>query len=91
MAAELSIRGIAGVRSPRYRVAALGNVATVASRRNSGHGKRVTARLCRSLAEDVDHIGLNVKADNRAALSGYEELGFEIVASCGEFMIQRRR
>jgi ribosomal protein S18 acetylase RimI-like enzyme len=78
------------VHSPEYKVAALGNIATLPSHRGRGYGKRVTARLGQSLLKEVSHIGLNVNADNKTAISLYEKLGFEIVASYGEFMIQRR-
>ena len=50
----------------------------------------VTARLCRSLRETVDHIGLNVQADNDAALACYRKLGFEIVAPYGEFTVEQK-
>ena len=83
----VSVAGV-HVYSRQYRVAALGNVATHASYRNRGCARRVTARLCQSLAEEVDHIGLNVKCGNRPAIACYERLGFEIVASYGEFMIE---
>jgi GNAT superfamily N-acetyltransferase len=78
------------VYSESYRVAALGNIATHPAYRRRGYGKLVTARLCQSLLEKVDHIGLNVKVDNEAAVCCYQKLGFEIVASYGEFMIQLR-
>lgn len=88
---RLRVVSIAGIHvySPTYRVAALGNIATSPSYRNRGLGRKVTARLCRSLLGQVDHIGLNVKADNRAAISCYERLGFEVVASYGEFTATR--
>jgi len=41
------------------------------------------------LLEDVCHIGLNVKADNDAAISCYRRLGFETVAPYGEYMVER--
>jgi RimJ/RimL family protein N-acetyltransferase len=85
----VSIAGI-HVYSERYRVAALGNIATHPTRRNKGYGKLVTAQLCQSLSESVDGIGLNVKADNHSAISCYKKLGFEIIASFGEFMIQAK-
>jgi len=86
----VSVAGV-HVYSLRYRVAALGNVATRPSWRNRGYARRVTARLCRSLRGEVDHVGLNVKSDNRAALRCYESLGFEVAASYGEFAIETRR
>lgn len=78
------------VYSPAYRVAALGNVATAPSHRNRGYARQVTARTCQSLLSESDHIGLNVKADNAAAISCYRALGFEIAASYDEHMIERR-
>jgi ribosomal protein S18 acetylase RimI-like enzyme len=78
------------VYSERYRVAAMGNIATHPSYRRRGYGKSVTARLCRSLLEKVDHIGLNVKADNEAAVCCYQKAGFEVNASYGEFVIERK-
>jgi len=83
-----SIAGI-HVYSEEYRVAALGNITTHPLHRKQGYGTAVTARLCRSLSAKVDHIGLNVKANNSAAISCYEKLGFNIIASYGEFMIKR--
>jgi ribosomal protein S18 acetylase RimI-like enzyme len=87
---ENALVSLAGVHvfSETYGVAALGNIATHPAYRNHGHGTRVTARLCRSLTEKVKHIGLNVKTDNHAALSCYRKLGFDIVATYGEFMVE---
>lgn len=87
--ALVSIAGI-HVYSETYRVAALGNITTHPAWRNKGLGTLVTARLCQSLSEKVDHIGLNVKADNRQAIACYQKLGFEIIASYGEFMVHIR-
>jgi GNAT superfamily N-acetyltransferase len=77
------------VYSERYRVAAVGNVVTHPACRNRGYARQVTARLCRSLLEKVEHIGLHVKADNEAALACYRKLGFEIIASYSEFMVEK--
>jgi len=85
----VSIAGI-HVYSAQYRVAALGNIATHSAHRNRGYSRLVTARPCQSLSTTVDHIGLNVKADNSAALSCYKKLGFQIIATYGEFMLERR-
>jgi len=82
----LSIAGI-HVYSEKYKVAALGNIVTHPLYRGKGFGKSVTARLCRSLFEHVDNIGLNVKADNAAAIAMYRKLGFEIVGSYYEVMV----
>lgn len=85
----VSIAGI-HVYSEGYRVAALGNITTHPSWRNKGYGRLVTARLCQSLSETIDCIGLNVKADNSKAISCYKKLGFVVIASYGEFMAQRK-
>lgn len=73
---------IAGVHaySPRYKVAALGNIATLPSYRGRGYAGRVTARLCQALSAEGVTVGLNVKADNAAAIACYRGLGFELVA-----------
>jgi predicted GNAT family acetyltransferase len=86
----ISVAGV-HVYSERYRVAAIGNVVTHPTYRNKGYGRLVTARLCRSLLEKVEHIGLNVKADNNAALACYRKLGFEIIAPYGEFAAEQKR
>ncbi len=72
------------VYSPRYRVAALGNIATDARWRGRGLARKVTSRLCRALVDEVDVLGLNVRADNEAALRCYRGLGFEPVAEYDE-------
>ncbi len=63
----------------------MGNIATHADYRGKGYGKIVAARVCKSLLNDIDHIGLNVKADNTSAIKCYEKLGFEVISSYGEF------
>ncbi len=78
------------VYSPEYRVGTLGNIATNPVFRGRGFGSAVTAMVCRSLLETVDHVGLNVRADNPAAVSCYEKLGFVTVSSYGEFMARQR-
>jgi len=85
----ISIAGI-HVYSPRYKVAAIGNITTLPECRNRGFGARVTAALCRSLRREGISIGLNVKTDNHAAITCYEGIGFEKVATYGEFMVQRK-
>jgi len=83
----VSIAGI-HVYSKKYSVAALGNIVTHPDYRDRGLGKSVTARLCQSLRQKrIDHIGLNVKADNAIAISLYKNLGFEIVSHYYECMI----
>jgi predicted GNAT family acetyltransferase len=70
---------VAGVHvwSPTWRVAALGNVATLPAARTAGLATAACARLCRMLLDDgIDTISLNVRADNAAAIRTYEKLGF---------------
>ena len=54
--------------------AAIGNIYTRRDRRGRGLGRIVTARVMRELA-DVETVGLNVRADNAAAIQLYESLG----------------
>ena len=82
----VSVAGV-HVYSQTYRVASLGNVVTHPDYRGNGLAASATARLCRSLTETVDHIGLNVRADNAAAMGLYEKLGFEKVSPYHECMI----
>src|SRR5207248_2709826 len=72
---------VAGVHvySPKYRVAALGNVTTHPDFRGRGLATAVCAKLCQELLRTVDHIGLNVKADNVSAIACYKRLGFECI------------
>jgi ribosomal protein S18 acetylase RimI-like enzyme len=79
---------VAGVHvySPKHRVAALGNVTTRPDLRGQGLARTAVTALCRQLLTSVDHIGLNVKTDNVAAIGLYRRLGFEPVAEfleCG--------
>jgi ribosomal protein S18 acetylase RimI-like enzyme len=73
---------VAGIHvySAVHRVAALGNVTTRPDLRGSGLGSAVVSALCGRLLETVDHIGLNVKADNVAAVNLYRRLGFGTAA-----------
>jgi ribosomal protein S18 acetylase RimI-like enzyme len=85
------LASIAGVHcfSPEYGVAAIGNVTTHPDYRGRGLAQKTTARLCQSLAGHVQHIGLNVKADNAAALAVYDKLGFQVAGHYEEFMLSR--
>jgi ribosomal protein S18 acetylase RimI-like enzyme len=83
---------VAGVHvwSPEWRVAALGNVATVPESRGRGLAKAACAQLCRVLLEDgIDTISLNVRADNLAAIAAYEKLGFAHAADYVEVPLSR--
>jgi ribosomal protein S18 acetylase RimI-like enzyme len=83
---EGAIVAAAGVHvySASERVAALGNIATDPALRGGGLAARVTARLCTTLSDTVDVIGLNVKATNVAAIRCYERLGFATIARFDE-------
>jgi predicted GNAT family acetyltransferase len=83
----VSIAGV-HVYSPQYRVAALGNITTLPAYRGRGYGTRVIATLCRALIDEDIEIGLNVKADNEAAIACYRKIGFRTVASYEEFAAQ---
>ncbi|MEU7754459.1 GNAT family N-acetyltransferase [Micromonospora sp. NPDC049171] len=80
---------VAGVHvfSPTYRVAALGNVTTHPRWRGRGLAASVVAALCARLRESVQHVTLNVKADNAAAVRLYERVGFTRVADYDEWTL----
>jgi ribosomal protein S18 acetylase RimI-like enzyme len=86
----VSVAGI-HVYSAEYRVAALGNITTHPDFRGRGLAKQVTAKLCSALREQVDHIGLNVSTTNARALACYEQLGFERIATYGEYTLDLKR
>ena len=85
----VSVAGV-HVYSEAYKVAALGNITTHPAYRGQGLARIVTARLCRSLLETVDYIGLNVKVDNQSAISLYQRLGFEPVCTYHEYMVEAK-
>lgn len=87
---EIVAAGGVHVYSPAERVAALGNIAVAESHRGRGLGTRITARICGSVLESVDHVGLNVRRDNRAAIACYERLGFAAVAPYEEHILHAR-
>lgn len=82
---------IAGVHSysKRYRVAALGNVATHPEHRGQGWARQVVAHMCRMMLNDVDTIGLNVSQSNTAAIRLYTQLGFAHVTEYEECFVTR--
>ena len=86
------IAAVAGVHvySPARRVASLGNIATRPDARGRGLARRVTAALCRLLQAEIDVIGLNVRADNAAAIACYRGVGFEIRHAYDEWRVTRR-
>lgn len=83
----VSVAGV-HVYSPQYKVAALGNITTHPLFRGQGLAKITVAKLCQALLEKVEQIGLNVKADNNSAISCYEKLGFERIATYEEFSLE---
>ena len=76
------------VYSAEYRVAALGNIATHPGHRGRGLAAITTAGCCQRLLQTVDLIGLNVRADNAAAIRAYEKIGFEVRAVYHEWMME---
>ena len=82
----VSVAGV-HVYSPRYRVGVIGNVTTHPAYRGKGLGTAVCAHLCKELLQTVDHVGLNVKADNAPAIASYEKLGFEVMGEYEEALI----
>ncbi len=88
-----ALQAVAGVHvvSPELGVAALGNITTLPNARGQGLGRVVTARVCQSLLRRVTTIGLNVHAENQAAIRCYRALGFEIVASYNELVVDPLR
>lgn len=87
-----ALASVAGVHvySPEYGVAALGNIATVPSRRGCGLATLATARLCHALIEEGLTVGLNVAAENQPALASYRKLGFVTIAEYEEVELRRR-
>lgn len=87
-----ALLAVAGVHvwSPKYRVAALGNVTAHPAARGQGLARGAVAALCGRLLDTVDHVTLNVKADNAAALALYARLGFTKTADYGEFTFTAR-
>jgi ribosomal protein S18 acetylase RimI-like enzyme len=87
--ALLSIAGV-HVYSPQYRVAALGNITTHPEARGRGLATLATAKLCQELLKTVDHIGLNVRADNASAIACYTKLGFTKTGVYEEYALELR-
>ena len=89
---ETGLVCVAGVHvwSPEWRVAALGNVATLPEARGRGLATAACASLCRMLLDDgIDTISLNVRADNVAAIGAYGKLGFAHAADYVEVPLSR--
>jgi ribosomal protein S18 acetylase RimI-like enzyme len=85
----ISVAGV-HVYSSSYRVATLGNITTHPEYRNQGFARLVTSALCLDLINEVDFLGLNVKADNLPAIHLYQSLGFKIAVNYGEFRLNKQ-
>lgn len=83
---------VAGVHvyAPGVKAAALGNVATHPDARGRGLARRVTGALCAELHGAGLAVGLNVAAENAAAIACYERLGFRRVAEYEEWQFEPR-
>lgn len=68
--------------APEEHAVAIGNIYTMRECRGRGLGRLVTSAVVEAV-KDIGTIGLNVRADNPAALHLYESLGF--VRHCGFF------
>ena len=84
------LAGISGIHvySEKYRVAALGNIATHPYYRGQQIGYKLTSALCCDLQKSVDIIGLNVKTDNEYAIKCYKRVGFEVLGTYDECYIK---
>ncbi|MDX2177422.1 MAG: GNAT family N-acetyltransferase [Candidatus Sumerlaeia bacterium] len=83
----LAVAGVHTV-SDRYRIAALGNIATHPEARGRGLATLATSAMCALLRPRVDLIGLNVRESNAAAIRCYSKLGFRPAAFYGEWMAE---
>lgn len=72
------LAAVAGVHvySKEYKIAVLGNIATLPEYRGKGLASAVTGHLCAELVSEGLMVCLNVKGDNSAAIRCYEKLGF---------------
>lgn len=80
----VSVAGV-HVYAPGLGVAALGNIATSPAARGQRLARRVTGSLCADLRREGLRVGLNVAADNAAAIACYQGLGFGVVADYEEW------
>lgn len=76
---ENRLVAVAGVHvySKKYKIAVLGNIATLKETRGKGLATKVTAALVKELTGEDLLVALNVKSDNNAAIKCYTNLGFE--------------
>ncbi|MBE0649343.1 MAG: GNAT family N-acetyltransferase, partial [Bacteroidales bacterium] len=85
--------GVSGIHvySDKYKVAALGNIATHPDYRGQQIAYKLTSALCFDLQKSVDLIGLNVRSDNSNAINCYTKIGFEIIGSYDECLIRNEQ
>jgi GNAT superfamily N-acetyltransferase len=70
------------VEAPTASIAAVGNVVVHPARRGHGLGRAVSAAVTRSLLDaSFEHIVLNVRRDNPAAVQTYRKLGYRKVSA----------
>ena len=76
---EGKLAGISGIHvySASYSIAALGNITVHPAHRGKGIAYRLTSALCCDLHPEIKTIGLNVMAENIAAIRSYVNAGFE--------------
>ncbi len=74
------------LRSPTYKVAALGGVFTRPDVRGKGFGTQLTSWLADNLLKDGYLVGLNVRAENLIARRLYTNLGFIQIHEYEEFV-----
>ena len=72
----VSVAGL-HVCSPRYNVAAIGNIVTHKEYRGRGFASHCVGALLVELFQRVDNVALNVSPDNHAAIACYKKFGFE--------------
>ena len=82
--------GIAGthILSPEFKVSTLGNITTLPEYRGKGIAFKLTSNLCHYLKQHTDHIGLNVKESNAAAIHTYQKVGFNWFCSYEECAVE---
>lgn len=71
--------------SPRYRVAALGNLVGLRPDETGHDAWRAIATTCHSLRRRVDLVGLNIEADDPRIVMGLRRLGFSAVTAFDEY------
>lgn len=78
------------VISPKYGLAAVGNVYTQRDHRGQGLAKVVTSAVTAELLRSVEEVVLNVRSDNPPALAAYRALGYREHTRFEERLVHRR-